>query len=644
MGNFYNKESFDYNSYLFHEGNNCKAYEIMGCHKLDRVNEDNDNNYYVFRVFAPNAKSVSVVGDFNYWDRNNAKHIMTKITDNGIWELITSDTSSNDCYKYSVEQISGKIVMKADPYAFCGEVRPKTASVIYDLDGFEWSDESWLSRRKEEGHFEKPINIYEVHLGSWKKPEYKEGEEYREFYNYRELADLLVPYVQEMNYTHIEVMPILEHPFDGSWGYQVTGYFSTTSRYGTPHDFMYFINKFHEANIGVILDWVPAHFPKDEHGLYEFDGTCVYEYPDELKKEHKQWGTHVFDYGRNEVRSFLMSSAMFWIEKFHLDGIRVDAVASMLYLDYLREEYRPNIHGGNENLEAVDFLRKLNELILSDYPDVLMMAEESSAWPMVTKAGYMGGLGFNYKWNMGWMNDMLSYMEVDPYFKSGSHDKITFSFMYAFSENYILPLSHDEVVHGKKSLIDKMPVEYNKKFDMLRTLYGYMMTHPGKKMLFMGGEFGQFIEWDIERELDFFLLDYDKHKQMKEYVKCLNKFYIDNKELWENDLSWDGFAWISHDDSYNNVIACRRIAKDGSELISVVNFSPITHQNYSIGVPSKGVYKEVFSSNSVEFGGDGFRNDEEIVSQDVAMHGYEQSINLNIGTNAVTFLKFEREV
>ena len=613
-------------SELFYSGRDCRAFDYMGAHPFVQDGEQG----YLFRVYAPEAEKVSVMGEFNDWNRN--ADYMTR-DEQGIWEKFIPNIPEYAAYKYSVWAKSGDVFDKSDPYGFHFETRPGNATKAYDIDGYEWGDASWLDWRKKHLPYSNPVNIYECHLGSWKMHE--DGN----FYSYRQLADELVPYVKEMGYTHIEFMPLTEYPFDGSWGYQVIGYFAATSRYGTPKDLMYLIDKAHQAGLGIIMDWVPAHFPKDGCGLVEFDGSHLYEYADPLKMEHKEWGTRVFDYGKVSTRNLLFSSAMFWIEKFHMDGLRVDAVASMLYLDYNRQgEWRPNVHGGRENLEAVDFLRLLNEYILTDHPDVMMIAEESTAWPMVTKPGYDGGLGFNFKWNMGWMNDMLCYCSADPFFRKDMHDKITFSFMYAFSENYILPLSHDEVVHGKCSLISKMPPPYENQFGGLRALYGYMAAHPGKKMLFMGGEFAQFSEWAYQRGLDWMLLDYPAHRQMQAYVKALNHFYLATPQLWEQDTDWRGFEWISHEDNRNNIIAFRRVAKDGSDIVVVVNFSPEEQQEYRVGVPITGTYEEIFTSDKTEFGGSGMANGK-LKTENKPMHGQEQSIVLKIPRFGVLFFK-----
>ena len=613
-------------SELFYSGRDCRAFDYMGAHPFVQDGEQG----YLFRVYAPEAEKVSVMGEFNDWNRD-ADYMARD--EQGIWEKFIPNIPEYAAYKYSVWAKSGDVFDKSDPYGFHFETRPGNATKAYDIDGYEWGDASWLDWRKKHLPYSNPVNIYECHLGSWKMHE--DGN----FYSYRQLADELVPYVKQMGYTHIEFMPLTEYPFDGSWGYQVIGYFAATSRYGTPKDLMYLIDKAHQAGLGVIMDWVPAHFPKDGCGLVEFDGSHLYEYADPLKMEHKEWGTRVFDYGKVSTRNLLFSSAMFWIEKFHMDGLRVDAVASMLYLDYNRQgEWRPNVHGGRENLEAIDFLRLLNEYILTDHPDVMMIAEESTAWPMVTKPGYDGGLGFNFKWNMGWMNDMLCYCSADPFFRKDMHDKITFSFMYAFSENYILPLSHDEVVHGKCSLISKMPPPYENQFGGLRALYGYMAAHPGKKMLFMGGEFAQFSEWAYQRGLDWMLLDYPAHRQMQAYVKALNHFYLATPQLWEQDTDWRGFEWISHEDNRNNIIAFRRVAKDGSDIVVVVNFSPEEQQEYRIGVPITGTYEEIFTSDKTEFGGSGMANGK-LKTENKPMHGQEQSIVLKIPRFGVLFFK-----
>ena len=619
------KEEYQLPVYLFHDGTNYKAYEFFGNHRIDE-------SKVAFRVWAPNAQGVSVVGDFNSWDENANKCVAISP---GIWEAIVDNVNVYDCYKYAIKTCTGTTLLKADPYAVHQETRPGTGSKVYELADYKWKDSKWQLDKSRQNILEKPVNIYEVHIGSWKM--HDDGN----FLTYRELAEQLVPYVKNMGYTHIEMLPIMEYPFDGSWGYQVTGYFAATSRYGLPEDLKYFVDTCHKEGIGVILDWVPAHFPKDAFGLYEFDGTCCYEYSDMKKGEHKEWGTRVFDYAKKEVKSFLISSANYWIEEFHFDGLRVDAVASMLYLDYCRKdgEWTPNKNGGRENLEAVDFFRQLNSTILSNHPGSMMIAEESTAWPMITMPPSEGGLGFNFKWNMGWMNDMLRYTSLDPLFRKGNHNCITFSFFYAFSENFVLPVSHDEVVHGKASLLNKMPGDYDMKFDGLRLFLAYMMAHPGKKLLFMGSEFGQFIEWNYKQGLDWLLLDYDKHRQTLEFSRELNKFYKEHSELWEIDYSWDGFQWISSEDNCNSVIAFRRMNKKGEELIAVFNWTPNSSDSYRIGVPKNGTYKVVFDTSLEKFGGDKHRMSGSYKSKKGSIHGYEQYIDLKLHGLSAIFLK-----
>lgn len=622
------KSPLDLPIYLFHEGTNRHAYELMGNHPARSGGEETT----VFRVWAPTAKAVSVVGDFNAWDPET--HPMQRVTDAGLWEANLSGIQPFDTYKYAITTRRGKVNLKTDPYAFHAETRPSTASKVYALEGYDWGDEAWQRRKAQTDPYNTPMNIYELHAGSWRT--YPDGAPF----DYRKLADELIPYAKGMGYTHVELMPLAEYPFDGSWGYQVTNYYAVTSRYGTPFDFMAFVDACHQAGLGVILDIVPAHFPKDEHGLYEFDGSSCYELADPVMREHPDWGTRIFDYGRKEVCSFLISNAVFWVDQFHIDGLRVDAVASILYLDYGRKagQWKPNRYGGRENLEAIALLRAMNEAVLEEYPGTLMIAEESTSWPMVTKPPYLGGLGFNFKWNMGWMNDMLSYMGTDPFFRRYEHNKLTFSLHYAFSENFVLPLSHDEVVHGKHSLLDKMPGEYDQKFASVRVFLGFMMAHPGKKLLFMGGEFGQFIEWDFNKALDWHLLEYPRHSQLQRFVQDLNHFYLAEPAFWAQDCSWDGFQWISNGDVENNIIALRRMDGKGDEVVVVLNFAPVMRTDYRIGIPSPGQWVEVLNSDDEQYGGQGTGNSV-LVAEPIAMHGHPQSLLLTVPPMAVVYFK-----
>ena len=617
----------------FHTGANYRAYEYMGAHFIKR----NGSNGVVFRVWAPNAARVSVAGAFNDWQPDEFP--MERITHEGLWECFIGGLKVFDDYKYCVVSATGETLFKSDPYSFHMETRPGNASKLYKLKGYKWGDGAYVKARTETAPYGKPMNIYELHASSWRT--YPDGSPF----SYLKLAEELIPYVLDMGYTHIELLPISEHPLDASWGYQVTGYFAPTSRYGEPKDFMAFVDAFHQAGLGVIIDWVPAHFPKDANGLAEFDGSKCYEYSDPKKGEHKEWGTLVFDYGKSEVESFLISNAVYWFDLYHIDGLRVDAVASMLYLDYNRGNggWTPNIYGGKENLEAITLLKHLNEAVFKEFPNALMIAEESTSWPMVSKPTYVGGLGFNFKWNMGWMNDMLHYMSLDPYFRAYNHDNLTFSFFYAFSENFLLPISHDEVVHGKCSMIEKMPGEYKDKFNNLRAFYAYIMAHPGKKLMFMGQEFAQFKEWDFGSELDWLLLDFDMHKKMQNFTKTLNHFYLDQPALWEIDFSWEGFSWISNDDYKKSIISFRRIDNSGNELIIVCNFNPVTRENYMIGVPKAGTYKEIFNTDDEKFGGSGVKNKAGINTVKKGIHGFEQHLSLTLPPMSVIYLKCVKE-
>ncbi|MBE6020564.1 MAG: 1,4-alpha-glucan branching protein GlgB [Clostridiales bacterium] len=614
--------------YLFHQGTQYRAYDNMGAHFVT----EEGNEGVRFTVWAPHALSVSVIGDFNRWDPQADP--MEKISEQGLYSKFIQDVKEFDSYKYKIIGRNGNAYDKADPYGYHFETRPGNASKVYSIEGYQWKDELWMDCRKNKDIYKTPINIYEVHAGSWKRT--PDGS----FLNFRELADELVPYVKKLGFTHIEFMPLAEHPLDDSWGYQVTGYYAATSRFGTPKDLMYLVDVCHQNGIGVIMDWVPAHFPKDAAGLYMFDGEPCYEYEDNRKGEHREWGTAVFDFGRNEVQSFLVSNAVFWFEKYHMDGLRVDAVASMLYLDYGRDhgEWMPNINGGKENLEAVAFLKKLNTEVFARFDNVIMAAEESTAWPGVTGDVKNGGLGFNFKWNMGWMNDVLSYIVKDPVYRKYHHDRMTFPMCYAYTENYILPISHDEVVYGKGSLLNKMPGNYEEKFAGMRTFLGFMMAHPGRKLMFMSGEFAQFKEWDHRRGIETQLMRYDLHRMMFEYVSELNHFYFENHMLWENDRDWQGFTW-SCSDRESNILAFIRIGYDGSQMLCVYNFAPVYREDYIMGVP-EGWYIQVFSSDEKRFGGLG-TNMGRIEAIKGEINGFQYFIKTDIPPNSAVFFKKE---
>ncbi|TVQ16052.1 MAG: 1,4-alpha-glucan branching enzyme [Leptolyngbya sp. DLM2.Bin15] len=644
----------DLDIHLFSEGNHHRIYEKLGAHTVEM---DGIKGVY-FAVWAPNARNVSLLGDFNLWD--GRKHQMRR-TGNGVWDLFIPQVGVGDRYKFEIKNHDGHIYEKSDPYGFQQEVRPKTASIVADLDSYAWNDAEWMEQRRHSEPLTQPVSIYEVHIGSWLhaasnepalgpdgKPEpaiqvsdLKPG---ARFLTYRELAAKLIPYVKELGFTHIELLPVAEHPFDGSWGYQVTGYYACTSRYGTPQDFMYFVDQCHAHGIGVIVDWVPGHFPKDGHGLAFFDGTHLYEHADPRKGEHKGWGTLVFNYARNEVRNFLVANALFWFDKYHIDGIRVDAVASMLYLDYCREpgEWVTNQYGGRENIEAAEFIRQMNHVIFSYFPGILSIAEESTSWPMVSWPTYVGGLGFNLKWNMGWMHDMLDYFHMDHWFRQFHQNNVTFSIMYAFSENFMLALSHDEVVHGKSNMIGKMHGDEWQKFASLRCLYTYMFAHPGKKTLFMSMEFGQWSEWNVWGDLEWRLLQYEPHQNLKHCLTKLNELYRSEPALYTQDFDQQGFEWIDCNDNRHSVVSFIRWAKDSDEFIVVVcNFTPQPHSHYRIGVPKSGFYTELFNSDARDYGGSNMGNLGGKWSEEWAFHNRPFSIDLCLPPLSTLILKLD---
>ena len=609
---------FDLN--LIDQGQHWHIYRILGAHPM----EIDGIAGVRFAVWAPNAERVSVIGDFNQWD--GRRYPMQNIGASGIWVLFIPSLKAGSLYKYEIRnRATGELLVKSDPYAQLFEVRPKTASIVAEASQFSWNDSEWIDCRKNVDWLHEPVSIYEIHLGSWQR------DENNQILNYRELAHRLCSYVQLMGFTHIELLPVSEHPYDESWGYQVLGYFAPTTRYGSPDDFRYFVDYFHSNNIGVILDWVPAHFPKDEHGLAQFDGTALYEHEDSRLGEHPDWGTLIFNYGRNEVRNFLISSAIYWLEEFHVDGLRVDAVASLLYLDYSREEgeWLSNKYGGNENLEAISFVQELNTVTHSEFPGTMILAEESTAWPQVTRPTWVGGLGFTLKWNMGWMHDTLLYMSNDPIYRKYYHENLTFGLLYTFTENFVLPFSHDEVVHGKSSLLNKMPGDEWQKFANLRLLFTYMFTYPGKKLLFMGCEFGQGTEWNSQRSLDWYVLDYPFHQGIQKIVQDLNSLYKQLPELYRHDVESDGFQWIDCHDHENSVISYIRKSKN-KIVVVILNFTPTSHEEYKIGVPHAGGYKEILNSDSMYYSGSNFGNDKEILAEKVESMGYPFSLKLKL--------------
>jgi 1,4-alpha-glucan branching enzyme len=624
----------DYDRYLLSEGKHWQSYHKLGAHQrtIDGVEGVN------FAVWAPNATSVSVIGEFNRWD--GRRHPMYKHIPSGFWELFVPGLKEGALYKYQVRH-HGSVVDKADPYGFAAEVPPRTASKVANLDRYQWHDSDWMAHRQQHNALDAPLSIYEVHLGSWKRP----GDDPSRWLGYRELAHQLVEYVQKMGYTHIELLPISEHPFSGSWGYQTVGYFAATSRYGSPDDFMYFVDYCHQHGIGVLIDWVPAHFPRDAHGLRLFDGTAMYEHADPRQGEHRDWGTLIFNYGRHEVRNFLLSNALFWLDKYHIDGLRVDAVASMLYLDYSRQpgDWIPNQFGGRENLDAISLIKEFNEQVHLQYPGVLTVAEESTAWGGVSRPTYLGGLGFSLKWNMGWMNDTLRYMQHEPIHRRYHHDELTFSLIYAFHENFVLPLSHDEVVHGKGSLLDQVPGDLWQKFANLRLLYGYMWTHPGKKLLFMGGDFGQWNEWNYDSSLQWHLLEWESHQGLQKFVADMNRLYRKERALYEQDFDGHGFEWIDCHNYDNSTLSYLRKAKDPRDFVVVAcNFTPVPRMAHRLGVPERCWYQEISNSDSMYYGGSNVGNGPGMMAEEIPSHGRPYSVQLVLPPLAAVVLKPQR--
>jgi 1,4-alpha-glucan branching enzyme len=630
-------ELTDFDFHLFAEGTHSRIYEKLGA----KLCTKDDKPGALFRVWAPNAKAVSVIGTFNDWHKTS--HPMNSLGGSGIWETFIPGIKQGTLYKYAIVSNQNDFYTeKADPYGIAAEIRPATASKVWQLDQTKWNDEQWMAKRHQHNNYKAPISIYEVHLGSWMRV----VEEDNRMLTYRELADKLVSHLEKTNFTHVELLPIAEHPFDGSWGYQVVGYFAPTSRFGTPDDFIYFVNKLHNHNIGVIIDWVPAHFPRDGHGLSYFDGTHLYEHADPRKGEHQDWGTHIFNYGRSEVSSFLTSNAMYWFDKFHIDGLRVDAVASMLYLDYSRpaDAWVPNYYGGRENLEAITFLKRLNELVYRDYPDIMMIAEESTSWPMVSRPVDSGGLGFGFKWDMGWMHDTLKYLQFNPIHRAYHHGTITFRMIYGFSENYILPLSHDEVVHEKCSIISKMPGDRWQQFANTRLLYAYMYFLPGKKLLFMGNEIGQWREWDFASSIDWHLLEFAEHQGLYTLISDLNKLYRSEHSLFEADCEGVGFQWICQDNSSESVLSwLRKSPSTGESIVIVSNFTPVPRHNFQVGVPENGAWKELLNSDATIYAGSGLGNFGEVQSLEIPYQGFNNSLFLMLPPLSVLALKVSKE-